>query len=270
MFSINNPLNKLNDPFKLFKNLVASAFPVVRPGYWGSRYVNSLLESRKLSTGLFNGMHYVNQSVCGSIIPKYLGTYEIELISIFKELFKIPFTHIIDVGAAEGYYAVGCALKFPHSQIIAYEGTEEGRQLLKQVVLMNGVVDHIQIRGYCTPEDLKTETSSYSENTYNLLIMDVEGLEESILKLHEASDLKNFFILIELHDWVDEFMGDRIMKKFSITHSIEEIQARKRQFSDFDIPSFLPLRIYLFPSLLAFSWERPLPMRWLYLKPKTE
>jgi hypothetical protein len=268
MFSVNINPNKLNTLFKLFKTLISKTFSIVKPGFWGTHYVKYLLNSLKLNAGLFDGMHYVNQSVCGSIIPKYLGTYEVELKPIFKELLKISFKSIIDVGAAEGYYAVGCALKFPHAQVIAYEATEEGRLLLKEVINSNGVADRVQICGICTPELLLNDVKLYNNEENLLLIMDVEGAEEYILSLCTATDLKNFHILIELHDWVDEKMGDRIIDKFSATHLSQLILARKRIASDFQAPEFWILRKFLLPSLLAFSYERPLPMRWLYLEPK--
>lgn len=251
------------------KSFVAQSLPQIRPGYWGRRYIQKLLSKSVIPAGIFEGMGYVSQSICGSIIPKYLGIYEIELVPIFKQLFQIPFQSIIDVGSAEGYYAVGCALQFPLARIIAFEGTEEGRQLLDQVIQKNQVSDRIEVRGYCTPEALKAETDRCQKKDNQLLIMDVEGAEEELLKLHQASDLSQFYILIELHDWVDPLMGDRIMQKFASTHSVQVINARVRHFQDLVTPRFFPLRLYLAPSLLAFSHERPLPMRWVYFEPKS-
>ena len=251
------------------RSSVAKLSPYIRPGYWGNRYVQDLLSKSVIQAGIFEGMKYVNQSICGSIAPKYLGMYEIELVPVFQKLFKIPFENIIDVGAAEGYYAVGCGLKFPKARVIAFEGTEEGRQLLEQVIQQNQVSDRVEVRGYCTPEALKAETDRCQKESSQLLIMDVEGAEEELLKLHQASDLKQFYILIELHDWVDPLMGDRIIEKFASTHSVQVINARVRHFQDLVAPRFFPLRLYLAPSLLAFSYERPLPMRWVYFEPQS-
>lgn len=248
--------------------MIKSIFPdFVRPGYWGSRFLRELIQKSQFTNGIFTNMQYVSESVCGSIAPKYLGLYEIELVPIFKKLFSLPIHTIIDVGAAEGYYAVGLALKFPYARVIAFEATEEGRHLLNQVILKNKVSEQIEVRGYCTPESLKVETSNCSNCDYNLLVMDVEGVEEELLSLHEPSDLVNFYMLIELHDWDDPQMGDRLMNKFSSTHKVQVIEARSRKFSDLKVPSFFPLRLYLSPSLLAFSHERPLPMRWIYFEP---
>lgn len=247
-----------------------SIFPnFLKPGYWGTRFLQNHLKTGRITSGIFAPMSYVNQSICGSIAPKYLGVYEIELVPVFQKLFKIPFENIIDVGAAEGYYAVGCGLKFPKARVIAFEGTEEGRQLLDQVIQQNQVSDRVEVRGYCTPEALKAETDRCQKQGNQLLIMDVEGAEEELLKLHQASDLSQFYILIELHDWVDPLMGDRIMQKFASTHSVQVINARVRYFQDLVAPRFFPLRLYLAPSLLAFSHERPLPMRWVYFEPQS-
>lgn len=252
------------------KSFTAKLFPWIRPGYWGSRYVEKLISKSIIPSGLFKGMRYVNRSICGNIIPKYLGVYEVELVSIFNKLLEMPLQSIIDVGAAEGYYAVGCALRLPRSQVIAFEGTEEGRKLLKQVIESNEVSERVHVKGYCTPEILKAQTDACQKQFNHLLIMDVEGAEEDLLKLHTASDLNQFYMLIELHDWVDPLMGERIIQKFSSTHISQIIDARIRQLSDLTVPYFFPWRCYLSPSLLAFSSERPLPMRWVYFEPKVK
>lgn len=249
----------------MIKSLVPS---VLKPGFWGKRYLDSLVQDRKFKSGIFKDMQYVDASVCGSLLPKYLGLYEIELVPTFEKLWPLPIGTIIDVGAAEGYYAVGLARRFPSSPVIAFEATEEGRALLQQVVASNGVSNQVAIRGHCDAAMLKAETGACDRNAPHLLVMDVEGAEEDLLSLHGPEDLKNFFILIELHDWVDPGMGDRLQQKFSTSHTSTIIDARRRDFADLTIPHSYLQRLCLSPSLLSFSHERRLPMRWVVFEPK--
>ncbi|MEB3335706.1 MAG: hypothetical protein VKP70_12060 [Cyanobacteriota bacterium] len=242
--------------------------PVLKPGFWGTRYLDGLRNDAQFKSGIFKGMHYVNESICGSILPKYLGVYELELVPVFERLFQLNIGKIIDVGAAEGYYAVGLALRFPGSPVIAYEATDEGRELLRQVVARNGVERQVRIRGLCDAPLLKAETAACDPNVVHLLVMDVEGAEEELLRLHDPHDLRNFHIVMELHDWVDPAMGDRLRDKFSSTHTATLLQARRRTFADLSIPHGPLTRLCLAPSLLSFSHERRLPMRWLVLEPK--
>ena len=60
--------------------------------------------------GPFKGMRYHGDAMGGAVAPKIKGVYESELAPFFVKRSAIPFQHIIDVGAAEGYYAVGCAM----------------------------------------------------------------------------------------------------------------------------------------------------------------
>ena len=243
--------------------------PFLKPGFWGTRYLDELRKEEEFKSGIFKGMRYVNDSVCGSILPKYLGMYEIELVPFFEEMFKLPIDTIIDVGAAEGYYAVGLALRFPSSPVIAFEATEEGRDLLQKVIARNGVGTQVQMKGLCDAQMLKEETKACDPNRQHLLVMDVEGAEENLLRLHTPSDLRNFHIVMELHDWVDPDMGDRLQEKFAPSHASAIIQARRREFADMTLPQSRLRRMCLAPSLLSFSHERPLPMRWLVFKPRS-
>jgi hypothetical protein len=242
--------------------------PFLKPGFWGTRYLDDLLSDGQFKSGIFKGMRYVNESICGSILPKYLGLYEIELAPVFEGLFQLPIGTIIDVGAAEGYYAVGLARRFPSSTVIAFEATEEGRELLQEVISRNGVGRRVHMKGLCDAPMLKAETEACDPNGSHLLVMDVEGAEEDLLRLHSAADLRRFHIVIELHDWVDAGMGERLRDKFAPTHVATLIEARRRVPGDLTIPLSPLKRLFLSPSLLSFSHERRLPMRWLVLEPR--
>jgi hypothetical protein len=248
------------------KSLIPS---FLKPGFWGTRYLDELLGDAEFKSGIFKGMRYVNTSVCGSILPKYLGLYEIELAPYFEDLFNLPIHTIIDVGAAEGYYAVGLALRFPSSPVIAFEATEEGRELLETVIARNGVADQVRMKGLCDAAMLKAETDACDPNRQHLLVMDVEGVEEELLRLHSPSDLRHFHIVMELHDWVDAGMGDRLQDKFAPTHTSTIVHARRREFADMTLPHSHLWRMCLAPSLLSFSHERRLPMRWLVFRPRS-
>ena len=71
---------------------------------------NRLLAASRatVQTGPFAGMKYVCQST-GALCPKLLGCYESELHpAIAKAISRQP-KNIINVGCAEGYYAIGMA-----------------------------------------------------------------------------------------------------------------------------------------------------------------
>ena len=63
-------------------------------------------------------------------IPKLLGVYERELNPYIEQACALNFPLIVDVGAAEGYYAVGMALRNPSARVIAFEMDARAREAL--------------------------------------------------------------------------------------------------------------------------------------------
>jgi len=216
--------------------------------------------------GPFKGMHYEGDSVCSASDPKFLGTYEVELVPALLNWKQIPFKTIIDIGAAEGYYAVGLSLLFPNAQIEAYETTEAGRAIIKYLSEKNKVSARINIHGHCDIADLHAVTSNLSPM---LLIMDIEGGERVLLNPKEIPALQFAYIIVELHDCFDPGVGDLIKDRLSASHHVEEIWSRERRYSDFSEPRNPFTRRFLLPYLKQYSSEfRPEKMRWLVCTPK--
>ncbi len=89
--------------------------------------------------GPFAGMRYITDSVGSALVPKLLGIYERELNECIEQACTRQFPLIIDVGAAEGYYAVGLARRNPNARVIAFEMEEKGRATLRIMAELNGV-----------------------------------------------------------------------------------------------------------------------------------
>lgn len=72
--------------------------------------VRKLSASGEVLGGPFKGMQYGQIISYGSVLPpKILGFYESEISVVFQNLKCKKFDVIIDIGSAEGYYAVGLA-----------------------------------------------------------------------------------------------------------------------------------------------------------------
>jgi hypothetical protein len=116
------------------------------------RLLERLKKSQIVVGGPFKGMRYDGGAVCGAATPKILGVYESELAPFLLKWSVIPFQHIINVGAAEGYYAVGCATLWPQATVTAFEASEEGRRFLARNVQLNGLQSRVKMMGYCGQE----------------------------------------------------------------------------------------------------------------------
>lgn len=233
-------------------------------------YLEHLVRTRtgaRVMSGPFQGMQYVHASSGSAFIPKLLGIYERELHACVESACSMDFPLIIDAGAAEGYYAVGMAQRNPHAHVIAYEMEDRARSLLTQMVQLNAVSDRVEIRAKCEPADLQ---SALGQAARALVICDVEGYEDVLLRPDEVPALRSAHLLVEMHDFVTPGITEDITKRFTHSHQISRIWQEPRQRDEFPYRTFvtalLPGR-YL--DWAVGEW-RPERMSWLWMEPRPD
>jgi hypothetical protein len=212
-------------------------------------------------------MHYIGASIHSVLGPKNLGTYELELVPLIHKASSKNYRLIVDVGAAEGYYAVGLALRNPLSQVVAFEADPEGRRLLAVMVGENAVKDHVEIRGYCAPADLESILATADRT---LVVMDVEGTEQTLLDPSVCPSLSRSEIVVELHEFICSGIGGLLHGRFAVTHDIQEIWEEERPVNN--LPFVIRLLARLCPTSLflnVMKEHRPVRMSWLHLVPKS-
>jgi hypothetical protein len=220
----------------------------------------------RISGGPFKGMVYLSRSVGSSLTPKILGTYERELNNFIKELPR--FHDGIDVGAAEGYYAVGLLKTKVCERVIAWETTDHGRELLSSLAEVNGVRGSLDIRGACSPENLNNELRS-RVGIPTLMVIDCEGFEGPLLENIEDLLIHDCTMIIETHDMMNPGVHGRLLTKLSKTHQIIEVSPAKRSVTNISHSLPLPLRVFRIPiiSRMAMSERRCAGIRWLLCSP---
>src|SRR5262249_24805293 len=137
---------------------------------------------------------------------------------------------VVDIGAAEGYYAVGFARRLPKAQVIAFEMDPGGRRLLAEMAILNRVDDRVTVRGKCEQADLIKLASRYPEGVY---IIDVEGGEETLLSPSIVPTLHRASILVEVHEFVHLGITERLVNRFHTSHDIKEIWQEPRNGIEF-------------------------------------
>lgn len=222
----------------------------------------------KVYSGPFAGMKYVYKSTGSALFPKLLGTYELELYSIIEDLCRKQFNTIISVGTGEGYYAVGFAVRNSQAHVIAFETKNEGQRLIKKMAGINGVDKRIGVHGLCDSISL---SNSLTRCNRCLILMDIEGGEETVLDPLVIPKLRESHILVELHDVLRRGMGAIITSRFESSHKITEVWSRNRNLEDFPIESWRRHLFRLKKYLIRSMYEnRPEQMRWFYLEPGNE
>lgn len=227
-------------------------------------FYNKMRGEEMIMTGPFKGMKYLNVSIGSSLFPKIYGIYEKELHSTINSVSKKGFEKIIVIGGGEGYYAVGLGKSFPNLEVLAFETNLDGQSAILQMANLNSL-KNVKVFGECKAEDLKSIV--YSKNR-NFIIVDIEGGEVDVLNEEVIVHLKRSDVLIEVHDFVDRSIGEKLKARFSKTHKLKEILQEDRKATD------LPVRLNILEKLLykktVLNWlseSRPERMRWFYFEP---
>ena len=176
--------------------------------------------------GPFQGMRYYNKIVWGPITPKWLGSYELELHDIVQTIIAERYAVIIDIGAAEGYYAVGLAQSCPGARVISYDIDWLARRRQRQLAALNHVTN-LDIRKRCTHDELERVIDGRC-----LVIADIEGVEVALLDPARAPSLLNTDLLVECHRHESlsmEAVAGLLEQRFSSTHRIERISMEPRE-----------------------------------------
>jgi hypothetical protein len=178
-------------------------------------------------SGPFAGMEYVLCAFKIDRIPMLLGCYEAELHPEIAALAKNDYRNIVDVGCAEGYYAVGFARLFPEARIHAFDIDPVARDLCAEMAKANQVNSRVTIMGAC-------EVSSLQEITRErtLCFCDCEGYELDLLQPDLIPNMRYCDLIVELHDNLRPGISSTIVQRFSHTHSIKIVAARERESRD--------------------------------------
>lgn len=257
------------------KNVVAAALPRVSRSL-AQRYGNTGARERiaraiqpvsqgKIIAGPFRGMPYIDTAAGSALTPKIIGSYEQELIPVIEEVIerarKGAYSMIVDIGSAEGYYAVGLAFRCPTAQITVFEGDERARQLCLQLATKNGVSERIQIKGYCDVAALQKDLQPDA-----FVLCDCEGSEVDLLDPVTVPALLSAELLVELHDFCRPDATRIITQRFAPTHEIRIIDTAPRVAGSH--PSLKSLKEQ--DQLIAMKEHRPGPMQWAWLKPRAQ
>jgi O-methyltransferase len=146
-------------------------------------------------SGPFAGMPYLDETVWGSITPKWLGSYELELNDLIETAIARRYDRVINVGCAEGYYAVGLAWRMPGTEIITFDIDPIARRQTLRMAAMAGVSTRVKVKNGCGRANLNR---LISERT--LVFVEAEGYESILLSVGHVPSLKKADLLVEIHE----------------------------------------------------------------------
>jgi hypothetical protein len=208
--------------------------------------------------GPFSGLRFSTEILLN--IPcaqRLVGSYEKELHPVFKDLDqKKDYEMVVDIGCAEGYYAVGLALLL-NLPVFAFDVDPEARRRCRETSELNGVGSLVEIGNYCDGRTLRRLT----RGKRCFVVSDCEGYEMELFDHEAASDLRRSDVLIEIHEIRQTSVYESICKAFMSTHTIHTYEAIARDVDEYPELSFLGS-----DAAKAIEEWRHARQRWVFLR----
>ena len=232
---------------------------------WRSVLIQNTLLSQQgtvVMQGPLAGMNFLSQSAEGCHIAKLLGCYEQPLQPFIEQAINMAYPTILNIGCAEGYYAVGMARRMPNTQVLAFDLNPKAQEVCTALAMKNNVLDRVQVGALFKPEDFE----KYA-NQKALVLCDIEGAEKELLNPEVAPALKSMDLIVESHECLIPGITQTLIDRFKGTHHLTLVQDNgQRQLSD--AQQWFNNLAHLDQLLATWEW-RSGPTPWLVMRPLT-
>ena len=195
-----------------------------------------------------------------ALVPKFVGSYECELHAAISSLRGEAYAGVVDIGCAEGYYAVGLARLLPGTPIFAYDTDPAAQALCERLAALNQVRDQVHIAGSCDREQLMARSGQKL-----FLLCDCGGYELDLFDEPVAQAMAESDLIIETHEMYRPGCTAQLLSVFSATHIHEVISPVARRWEDFPVTQSVPR---LFRRYAVDEWRNP-AQRWLWLRSRS-
>jgi len=229
------------------------------------RWCEDYLSDCTVLNGPFKGMLYPELRAVGSMLyPKLLGSYERELEHVMEYATSQPYSVVVDIGCAEGYYAVGIARSVKGARVYAYDTDAQALALCRRMADVNGVT--LNIGGFCD----KSTLMGLDLGQRALIISDCEGYEAQLFDEELVNHLIAHDLLIEMHDFLDIEISGKLTTILSKTHEVEIIES---------VDDLVKVYSYTYDELSSLSLkarcvilkeQRPTIMKWIFAKARRQ
>ena len=186
--------------------------------------------------GPFAGMLYPRDLVPRGLFPgPYVaGSFECELAPIIEEIIAAEPEVLVNVGSAQGYYAVGLGRAVWEMAVIAYEGDPVMRAAARRIALLNEVEPRVDALGLCTPGELAGLERRLDQRSV-CVVMDCEGAEAELVDIDAVPWLARASLLVELHgaDGADGGSRPLLERRLSGSHELRIVHGEPRWASRF-------------------------------------
>lgn len=173
---------------------------------------------RTVLRGPFKGLRYSERIAQErNQVHRLVGSYENELYDWCEEIIARQYPLLLDIGTADGFYAVGFAQRMPKTEVIGFDTDRWARAATKELVAENGV-KNVNVFSMCSPDwlhrNLKPDT---------LIFSDCEGYEMVLFDPNLLPSLYDCDMVIELHERPAPGVEKVVRKRFANSHDIRVV-----------------------------------------------
>ncbi|KVV25045.1 hypothetical protein WK78_02795 [Burkholderia cepacia] len=200
--------------------------------------------------------------------PKLLGFYEQEVCDKLYWL-RAGRDTLIDLGGADGFYAVGMLKNDLYQQCHCFEIEDASRQNIAAIAEENGVRDRIHLYGAATSTFARDLTDRGVDLARAVVLIDIESAEFDVLTAECLNDLRAAHVIVEIHDFMRPHDGtQRYAELLERAEKVFDVRPFTTGPRD---PSQIPLLSQGWTDTdrwLVCSESRATLMTWLHLSPK--
>ena len=217
----------------------------------------------EVQQGPFKGMTIseVTSWYGGDVVQKLIGSYELELWGWVEEAIAGAPNLVVNIGCAEGYYAVGLAMRLPSARVHAIDIDFAALKACEATARANRAEEHLRLELGWSKASIQNILRQPGKS---LLFIDCEGCEAQMFDLLEPNTYEAAEIIVECHDFEVPGISELLMTRLSRSHETRILRTSERKVEDF------PILAGRSPDLVAaaLSESRPGDMTWIYAKPK--
>lgn len=224
---------------------------------------NTLLQQQGavVLDGPLKGMDFMSQSAEGCHIAKLLGCYEQPLLPYIEQAIVDSYPLLLNIGCAEGYYAVGMARRMPQTRVLAFDLNPKAQEVCAELAVKNGVSGRVTVGALFRPEDFAKYAGERA-----LVLCDIEGAERDLLDPAVAPALAGMDLIVEAHEGLIPGITKLLIDRFSATHDTTVVEDNgQRQLPR--APAWFNNLAHLDQLLAVWEW-RSGPTPWLVMKAK--
>ena len=233
---------------------------------WRSALIENTVQQHngtRIWSGPFEGMDFLPRSTHGCHVSKLVGCYEQPLQPFIEEAIRAAYPVVVNIGCAEGYYAVGMAGRMPDTRVDAFDIDPAAQRACGEFASKRGVADRVRVGARFTADDFAAYAGQKT-----LVLCDIEGAERELLDPEAAPALRGMDLIVESHDCVAAGTTRLLTARFQSTHAITVVvDSGARRLPK--VPPWFTRLGHLDQLLATWEW-RSGPTPWLVMRSRQE